>query len=63
MLLPFPGYLSAADSVISEPEEAKMMVWVSSAIGAADGNFDDTEKEVVREICRALDLDPKEFQL
>ncbi len=46
-----------------KPEEAKMMVWVSCAIGAADGDFDDNEKQVVREICGTLGLDTAEFQL
>ena len=55
--------LKAIGKLAKKPEEAKMMVWVCCAIGAADGNFDDTEKQVVREICQTLTLDPKEFQL
>ncbi len=44
-------------------DQAKLMVRVCCAIGAADGDFDNDEKQVVREICRELDLDPAEFDL
>ncbi|MBF0101785.1 MAG: tellurite resistance TerB family protein [Desulfobacterales bacterium] len=46
-----------------KPEEAKLMVRVCCAIGAADGNFDDTEKQIVRDICTELGLNPKDFNL
>ena len=39
------------------------MVRVCCAIGAADGNFDDDEKAVVRKICAELNLNPKDFDL
>ena len=43
--------------------EARLMVRVCCAIGAADGNFDDQEKAVVRKICTELSLNPKDFDL
>jgi len=46
-----------------KPDEAKVMVRVCCIIGAADGTFDDDEKAVVKEICTALEIDPKEFGL
>ena len=51
------GKLKGKDS------EARLMVRVCCAIGAADGNFDDQEKGVVRKICNELGLNPKDFDL
>ncbi|MDE7063897.1 MAG: tellurite resistance TerB family protein [Desulfovibrionaceae bacterium] len=45
------------------PEEARLLIRVCCAIGAADGDFDDDEKAVVREICGELGQDPAEFCL
>lgn len=47
----------------SKPEAGRLIVGVCSAIGAADGDFDDKEKAVVRDICDALGLNPSEFSL
>ena len=44
-------------------EQARVMVRVACAIGASDGNFDDGEKTVVREICKELGLNPADFDL
>lgn len=44
-------------------EVGRIIVGVCSAIGAADGDFDDKEKAVVRDICNVLDLSPGEFSL
>lgn len=44
-------------------DQARLMIRVACVIGASDGHFDETEKTVVREICRDLGLDPKEFDL
>ncbi|MGC5326398.1 tellurite resistance TerB family protein [Brevibacillus sp. SYSU BS000544] len=44
-------------------EVARVIVSVCCAIGAADGDFDSKEKEVVRDICRTLNLNPADFQL
>lgn len=45
-----------------KPED-RLMVRVCCAVGASDGNFDDDEKQMVREICRELDLKPSDFSL
>lgn len=51
------GKLKGKDS------EARLMVRVCCAIGAADGDFDDQEKAMVRTICNELGLNPKDFDL
>ena len=43
--------------------EARLMVRVCCAVGAADGDFDDDEKAAVRKICGELGLNPKDFDL
>jgi len=47
----------------AKEDEARLMVRVCCAIGAADGDFDEQEKTVVRKICRELGLNPKDFDL
>ncbi|MFJ7998179.1 tellurite resistance TerB family protein [Streptomyces sp. NPDC096310] len=46
-----------------KPEEARAVVQIGIVIGGADGDFDATERAVVREACFALDLPPHEFDL
>ncbi|MFC4305508.1 tellurite resistance TerB family protein [Cohnella boryungensis] len=46
-----------------KPDVARVIVSVCCAIGAADGDFDEQEKAVVREICRAVNLTPSDFGL
>ena len=43
--------------------EARLMVRVCCAVGAADGDFDEEEKAAVRKICGELGLNPKDFDL
>jgi tellurite resistance protein TerB len=43
--------------------EARLMVRVCCAVGAADGDFDEDEKAAVRKICGELGLNPKDFDL
>lgn len=45
----------------SKPDAARLMVRVCCAIGSADGDFDDKEKQIVREMCRDLNLPPEDF--
>lgn len=47
----------------SKPDAARLMVRVCCAIGSADGDFDDDEKQMVREMCRDLNLPPEDFGL
>lgn len=44
-------------------EQARLLVRLVCAIGAADGNFDDKERAVVSEIARELGLNPADFDL
>ncbi|MGO4532610.1 tellurite resistance TerB family protein [Paenibacillus sp. 2TAF8] len=55
--------LKAIAKFKSKPEVGRVIVGVCSAIGAADGNFDDQERRVVTEICTVLGLNPGEFSL
>jgi tellurite resistance protein TerB len=47
----------------SKPDAARLMVRVCCAIGSADGDFDDKEKQVVREMCRDLNVPASDFGL
>ena len=55
--------LKAISKIKRNIEEAKTLVSVCCAIGAADGNFDKDEKEIVRLICKELNVNPSDFQL
>lgn len=55
--------LKAIGKFKAKPDVGRVIVGVCSAIGSADGNFDDQEKRVVAEICIVLGLNPGEFNL
>ncbi len=55
--------LGAIGKVKGKPQEARLLVRVCCAIGASDGDFDNTEKQAVRKICKELGLDPADFDL
>ncbi|ULO07285.1 tellurite resistance TerB family protein [Paenibacillus sp. 19GGS1-52] len=55
--------LKSISKFSSKPEVGRVIVGVCSAIGAADGDFDEHEKAVVRNICSVLGLNPGEFSL
>ncbi|GDY51445.1 hypothetical protein SVIO_020680 [Streptomyces violaceusniger] len=38
------------------PAEARAVIQIGIVIGCADGYFDDSERDVVREACSALDI-------
>ena len=44
-------------------DQARLLVRVVCAIGAADGDFDAQEKAIVAEIARKLGLDPADFNV
>jgi tellurite resistance protein TerB len=46
-----------------KPAEARAVIQIGVIIGGADGDFDKTERAVVREACFALELPPEEFDL
>ena len=47
----------------SKPDAARAVIQVGIIIGGADGNFDDDEKQAVREACNAVGIAPSEFDL
>ena len=47
----------------SKPDAARLMVRVCCAIGNSDGSFDEKEKQVVREVCKDLDLPASDFPI
>ena len=53
--------LRAIGKLASKPEAARLVVRLCCAIGFADGEFAPVEKKVVEEICREVNLDPREF--
>jgi tellurite resistance protein TerB len=55
--------LSSIMKVKKNESSARMVVRVCCVVGAADGNFDDQEKEVVRTICSRLGLSASDFGL
>ena len=55
--------LRTVGKIKKNEEAAKLLIRVCCAIGAADGDFDDDEKAMVREICTELNLNPGDFQL
>ncbi|WP_438306652.1 tellurite resistance TerB family protein (plasmid) [Streptomyces sp. HUAS TT11] len=46
-----------------KPAEARAVIQIGIVIGGADGDFDATERAVVRDACFALGLPPHEFDL
>jgi len=55
--------LNAIGKIKKNSDEAKLLIRVCCAVGTSDGDFDDSEKAVVREICRELELNHEEFGL
>jgi tellurite resistance protein TerB len=55
--------LRAVNKLKSNQEAGRLLVRVCCAIGMADGDFDDKEKAVIKEICTELGLPPSEFGL
>ncbi len=55
--------LTAIAKLSGKNAEARTVVRLACAIGAADGDFDNLEKAAVRSICNELSLDTTEFGL
>ena len=53
--------LRAIGKLASKPDAARLVVRLCSAIGFADGEFVPKEKQMVVEICREVNMDPREF--
>ncbi len=55
--------LTAVAKLSGKTAESRAVVRLACAIGAADGDFDNSEKAAVRSICNELSLDVTEFGL
>lgn len=55
--------LKAIAKLRDKPDQSAAMIRVCCVIGSSDGTFDDTEKAVVRRICKAVDQQPGGFGL
>jgi tellurite resistance protein TerB len=57
------GVLQDIGKTKKKPAEARAVIQIGIVIGGADGQFDKTEQQVVRDACFAVGLDPNEFDL
>lgn len=55
--------LKTLGKIKKNDEAARLLVRVCCAIGLADGDFDESEKAMVQEICTELGLNPSDFGL
>jgi tellurite resistance protein TerB len=55
--------LKMVGKIRTNVDAARLMVRVCCAIGAADGDFDTSERAAVKAICKELGLDPADFDL
>ncbi|MET4920920.1 TerB family tellurite resistance protein [Streptomyces sp. PSRA5] len=55
--------LQTIGKVAKKPTEARAVIQIGIVIGGADGNFDKSERAVVREACFAVGISPDEFDL
>lgn len=51
----------AALGKVKDQEERKLVVRACVIIANSDGNFDESEKKVIREICSVYSLNPSEY--
>jgi tellurite resistance protein TerB len=55
--------MSAIGKIKGKDEQARLVLRMVCAIGAADGDFDADERKVAAKVAFELGLDPKEFEL
>jgi len=55
--------VQAIGKLRSKPEQARAVIQVGIIIGGADGSFDSSERQAVREACQAVGIDPQEFDV
>jgi len=55
--------MKSVSKLKSKPEAAKLLISLCCAIGASDGEFDNDEVEVVKDMCKALDVNIADFKL
>ncbi len=57
------GVIQDIGKTKKKPAEARAVIQIGIVIGGADGHFDKSEQQVVRDACYAVGLDPNEFDL
>jgi tellurite resistance protein TerB len=55
--------IAAIGRLKKHEDQARAVVQIGIIIGGADGNFDDNERRVVRDVCFAVGINPAEFDL
>lgn len=55
--------LRVIKKIASKPDEARAAVYAGIAVAKADGDFEEAEKTVLRDICRTLGLAAADFGL
>ena len=55
--------IQAIAKLDKKPDQGRAVIQIGIIIGGADGNFDIDEKKVVKEACRAVGINPEEFDL
>ncbi|WP_455233144.1 tellurite resistance TerB family protein [Geopseudomonas aromaticivorans] len=55
--------LKTIAKIRGDEAQSRLLVRVCIAIGASDGNFDESERAVARLICNELGLNPADFEL
>lgn len=55
--------IQAIGKLKTKQDQGRAVIQIGIIIGGADGNFDKDEKKVVKEACRAVGINPEEFDL
>ncbi|MEZ4606844.1 MAG: TerB family tellurite resistance protein [Deinococcales bacterium] len=55
--------LQVVGKLAKKPEQARAVIQIGIIIGGADGDFSNTEKTALKEICRTLNIPPSEYDL
>lgn len=55
--------LKAVGKLRNNVDAARLLVRVCIAVGASDGNFDPSEREAAKQICKELGLNASDFEL
>ena len=55
--------VQAVSKLKAKADQARAVVQIGIIVGGADGNFDQVERAVVREVCFAVGIAPQEFDL
>lgn len=55
--------MKAVAKMKKKPDVAKVLVALSCSIGASDGDFDNDEIALVKEMCSVLGINPADFEL